>query len=82
MMRGLFEELEFLDNLAWWQTASILSAIAGIAGKTMSPQQLHPHEIRKGGIPKVTSGIPLTRGNIGAIADALAASYRAKKPGR
>ena len=71
--------MEFLDSLNWWQTASILSAIAGISGKKITPQQLNPYEIRKGTIPKVTNGIPLTRANIGAIADALAARYKMGK---
>lgn len=76
-MEGLTEHIEFLDKLSWWQTSNIMALIFNVNSmkKKITAQQLNPYEAGKlGSVPRVTTGIPLTRGNIGAIADALAAN--------
>lgn len=78
MVAGWGDHIDQVDRAAWWRTSWIYSLTYNChSTKTkITPAQANPRE--QTAKRRITSGIPLTRANIGGIIDALAASR--KKP--
>lgn len=77
MAAGHAEQVETEDKLRWNGT-SLLAALvfnANSSRRKVTVDQMNPHKTSTGAV-RVTSGIPLTRANIGGIIDALAAGRR------